>query len=167
MARIMGDPVASKAKRKAADARRYAANPEKFKAQTTAWARKNPDKVAAIVSRYQATHGVRLRAESKQKYASGPEYGRNKRANEVQNPDNYRRWRLKTSYGLTVEEHDAMIVSHGGKCAGCAVEAELRIDHDHVTGRVRGLLCHNCNVTLGLLKDSPERLEALASYLRR
>jgi hypothetical protein len=42
----------------------------------------------------------------------------------------------------------------------------LAIDHDHVTGDIRGLLCHACNVALGLLNDDPELLEAAAGYLR-
>ena len=43
----------------------------------------------------------------------------------------------------------------------------LVVDHDHKTGKVRGLLCHNCNRALGLLKDSTEYLENCISYLKR
>lgn len=43
---------------------------------------------------------------------------------------------------------------------------DLKIDHCHQHDRVRGLLCHNCNVALGLVKDNPRTLENLAAYLR-
>jgi hypothetical protein len=55
-------------------------------------------------------------------------------------------------------------------CAVCKRDPEkghLHVDHDHVTGKVRGLLCGACNRTLGLTSESPERLRALAEYLER
>lgn len=45
--------------------------------------------------------------------------------------------------------------------------SRLHFDHDHETGEFRGWLCRQCNMALGLLKDDPLRLEALARYLRR
>lgn len=56
-----------------------------------------------------------------------------------------------------------------GECGGCSRRMpieDLKIDHCHQHDRVRGLLCHNCNVALGLVKDNPRTLENLAAYLR-
>ncbi|MGE0576133.1 MAG: endonuclease VII domain-containing protein [Reyranella sp.] len=59
-----------------------------------------------------------------------------------------------------------------GRCKICRRPAEegqwkvLRVDHDHATGKIRGLLCHHCNVALGHFGDSPELLERAAEYLR-
>lgn len=61
----------------------------------------------------------------------------------------YRKWELKTYYGMTVEDYDRLFKSCGGRCCLCQVETKLAVDHDHVTGRVRGLLCRKCNLALG------------------
>lgn len=46
-------------------------------------------------------------------------------------------------------------------------EGEWTVDHDHKTGKVRGVVCHPCNTALGMADDSPERLRALADYLEK
>ena len=64
-------------------------------------------------------------------------------------------------YGLTIEQYDQMVEDQDGCCAICGGEVDrLRVDHDHETGGVRGLLCHGCNTALGLMADDPERLLA-------
>lgn len=78
-------------------------------------------------------------------------------------------------YGLTVEEHDAMLAAQGGVCAICGnppnpdgvgPASRLHVDHDHETGEVRSLLCNECNRGIGFLKDSPALLRAAADYLQ-
>lgn len=83
-----------------------------------------------------------------------------------------RRSKLKTLFGLTQEEYEAMMIAQDGKCAGCDSSdpadrrySILPVDHDHETGKVRGLLCSNCNRALGLVKDNPDVLLSLAAYL--
>lgn len=78
---------------------------------------------------------------------------------------------LAAGYGLTVEEFDRLFAAQGGKCICGATEPggkhrRFHVDHDHATGRVRGILCHGCNTALGLVGESPDRLEMLARYLR-
>lgn len=72
-------------------------------------------------------------------------------------------------YGVSVEDWDIMFAQQGGVCAICKqvdqTGIRLSVDHDHVTGVVRGLLCRNCNVALGLFKDDPERITVAVSYL--
>lgn len=77
-----------------------------------------------------------------------------------------RRRRAKNR-GLTEEELDALEAAHAGRCAICAADvgAALRIDHDHATGLIRGMLCNGCNVGLGAFGDDPARLRAAAEYL--
>lgn len=89
-------------------------------------------------------------------------------------PVSQRRADLKRKFGITPEDYTAMHAAQGGVCAICEQPEtalmrgrvmSLAIDHDHVTGKVRGLLCGNCNRAIGMLADDPERAMALAEYL--
>ena len=72
----------------------------------------------------------------------------------------------KSLYGITREEYDAMVARQEGKCLVCLQEPKrLYIDHDHATGKIRGLLCNRCNAGLGFLGDDVERVRAAARYL--
>ncbi len=72
-------------------------------------------------------------------------------------------------YGLTPEDYQALMEAQEGKCALCRKECSsgnrLSVDHNHDTGRVRGLLCRNCNRGIGLLQESPEILQRAVGYL--
>jgi hypothetical protein len=77
---------------------------------------------------------------------------------------------LLRRYGLTPENYAEMHATQGGVCAMCRREntggKPLFVDHCHTTGQVRALLCHACNVMLGMADDCPDRLEAGAAYLK-
>ena len=76
-------------------------------------------------------------------------------------------------YGLSPEGFQALLKSQGGKCAICRSEnpsarhGKFCIDHCHKTGRIRGLLCHPCNVALGRLGDNPEAIKRVLDYVSR
>ncbi|MEU4932216.1 endonuclease VII domain-containing protein [Streptomyces yokosukanensis] len=72
---------------------------------------------------------------------------------------------FKRNYGLTEAERDAMIVAQWALCAICPDAPAAHVDHCHKTGRVRGVLCFNCNSGLGLLRDDPEVVRRAAAYL--
>lgn len=73
----------------------------------------------------------------------------------------------KSRYGLTDDAYRSMLDSQSNTCAICKEETQLHVDHDHSTGRVRGLLCGPCNRGIGMLRDSVPRLEAAIEYLRK
>jgi hypothetical protein len=77
-----------------------------------------------------------------------------------------RTYHLKRRYGITAVEADAMLAEQGGLCAICQVAPAAHVDHDHVTGAVRALLCFNCNGGLGQFKDNPVALHAAAYYVQ-
>lgn len=72
------------------------------------------------------------------------------------------KWKLK-KYGLTQAQYDRL-PKH---CAICSTEDELCFDHDHATGKFRGLLCRRCNRMLGQMEDNADWLAAAARYLRK
>lgn len=75
---------------------------------------------------------------------------------------------IRRKYGLTPEAYDAMVIAQSGRCWICNSNADdLAVDHSHVTGAVRELLCRPCNVSLGNAQESPERLRSMAEYLEK
>lgn len=112
------------------------------------WRIKNPDKFSA--------HQAKARRVRKERGLYKP------------HPQSIQRvQRLKRLYNLTTEQYDAMVKEQDGRCACCGKvpELEFRVDHDHVTGEVRGLLCMPCNSGIGLLGDTAERVELAVDYL--
>ena len=76
---------------------------------------------------------------------------------------------LRRKFGITLEDYEELLARQGGVCAVCSREPtpgiSLHVDHDHETGRIRGLLCFRCNNALGDLEDDPALLRAAARYL--
>lgn len=118
-------------------------NRTKIKAGKAAWQAKNPDKVNAASRRY---------------------YHANKEKKGAAN------WAsmIKRQYGITPADYDAMFEAQGGVCKSCGKPEprgrRLDVDHDHVTKKVRGLLCNPCNKSFGLLKEDPDVLLSLYRY---
>jgi hypothetical protein len=86
---------------------------------------------------------------------------------EMQRDNNYRR-----NYGIDLQDYNAILERQNGTCAICHKESDstgknskLHVDHDHVTGKVRGLLCYRCNIAMGFLSDDPERIYMIMDYL--
>lgn len=83
-------------------------------------------------------------------------------------PEHNRRYNLKKFYGITPEEYDKILREQGGTCSIChgtETVGRLAVDHCHSTGRVRGLLCTNCNQAIGKLKDDSQLLRNAINYL--
>lgn len=72
---------------------------------------------------------------------------------------------LKRTYGMTSTEYDSLKKAQNGGCAICASVVKLAVDHDHKTGKIRGLLCHNCNRGLGMFYDNTSSLREAIKYL--
>lgn len=83
----------------------------------------------------------------------------------------YRKHRLKKKYGLSPDHWDLLFASQGRSCAICrCVEALGRgwvVDHCHTSLKIRGILCPNCNFSIGHMRDDPDRLRLAADYVER
>jgi hypothetical protein len=80
--------------------------------------------------------------------------------------------RLRKVFGMSVAEYQEMLTSQGSRCAICKKNTKngqrLSVDHDHATGKVRGLLCVRCNYVVGWVEDTasvPDLLNRVARYL--
>jgi hypothetical protein len=115
---------------------------------------RNKGNVVAQQARYRASHKVQLRLLNKNWYAA--------------NQDHVKNYRLLKLYGLTLADYNCLKAKQNNACAICnQVPTLLYVDHDHKTGKVRGLLCNLCNVAIGQLGESEARLLSAVDYLRR
>src|SRR5689334_8320610 len=73
-------------------------------------------------------------------------------------------------FGVAINESD-ILLAQNGKCAICLAEfgdkLKPQLDHSHATGKIRGLLCRNCNLGIGLFRDNPEFLNSAREYLSK
>lgn len=101
--------------------------------------------------------------KSHDKYRSNPENRKKEKLNE-------RNWSLKHKFGITQEEYNKKFIDQKGKCAIChRPQSEFKkgfaVDHDHLTRKIRGLLCTRCNPALGAFQDDINILKNAIKYL--
>ncbi len=107
------------------------------------WRLKYPDKSKAAAKKWYYENHEHAKANARKRRAA--------------NPNLQRAANLLTKYGLSIKEYDGLLKSQGAACAICATTSDkltkrLFVDHDHLTGAVRGLLCPTCNLYLGWLE---------------
>jgi len=96
---------------------------------------------------------------------SRAEYAKEWRKN---NPEKVKNIELCKRFGITLEDYNNMLESQNHKCKICGGTDEhqaLSVDHCHTTGRIRGLLCNDCNRGIGMFKDNPSTLQSAIKYL--
>jgi hypothetical protein len=93
------------------------------------------------------------------------------------NPRKKKNIALRRDFDITLEQYEGYLFEQNNKCKICQQPEtvktkdgkvkDLAVDHNHLTGKVRGLLCQSCNVALGLIKDNPDIAIKLSEYLKR
>ena len=83
------------------------------------------------------------------------------------NREKIKNTQLKYEYGITLEQYNKMAQEQNNVCLICKQEKKLVVDHCHDTGTVRGLLCSECNISIGLLKETPQYFVNAIQYLER
>jgi uncharacterized protein YbaR (Trm112 family) len=109
----------------------------------------------------------------RQKYNNDPEQKLKRQVRERKrkslNPLAKKDSELKRIYGISINDYLNMFEKQNMVCKICKQECKtklsLSVDHDHATGKIRGLLCNRCNRAIGMFEDSPELLKMAARYL--
>ncbi len=140
----------------------YQDHKEETKARNRKWAEENPERMKELQQKHREENLEKMKARSKQWYQD----------NKARAAVNSKKSKLRTQYGISLETYDAMMEEQKWHCPICGVELNKeetatspRIDHNHETGQVRGILCMKCNSGLGMFKDSPLLLMRAAAYL--
>ena len=130
--------------------------------------------------RYYRRHKEKLLAKAREVHAANPEkrkaIGEKQRA-KPDYKDKERNKHFKRKYGITLEQYNAMYVAQNGVCAMCfqpeTVKSHhtgnvryLAVDHDHNTGKVRGLLCFRCNTMLEHFDKDIDKIKAVLAYIK-
>jgi len=126
------------------------------------WYEKNPHKKEEyrLTGKGKKYDGISYTKEYKNKWAQKP-------CSKLKAKE----YRLKKDYGITMEQYNQMLINQKECCAICnkhqnQLKKKLDIDHNHETGKIRGLLCNPCNQAIGLLKDNSELLQSAINYLK-
>jgi hypothetical protein len=122
-----------------------------------------------------------LKTSKKQREANKKYYQQHKE-NAKKYRDNYKNvhkeeikeknriYRLLKTFNLSIEEYNTLLSKQNNCCAICGINEhdlkhKLSIDHDHISGKIRGLLCNKCNSTLGFLSENLEFFDKAKEYL--
>lgn len=135
------------------------------------WRAENPELAKASRLRSYYKHHEAGKARSKKWYKANREKSNaSRKAWYERNPGSVRCHNLR-KYGLTQGQWDEMFAAQGFACAACGNEEpgakNWHTDHNHATGEIRGILCCGCNLAIGMAKDDPKTLRALAEYLEK
>lgn len=148
------------------------------KSRSLLWYHNNKEKVAAYKKEHYSKNKDKYKEAAKKYGKSDTRKDYLKRTTEQRKEYNKERW-LKVKalkphlsiYGITLEDYNTRLALQNNCCLGCDINTSklsrpLCVDHDHNTGKIRGLLCDSCNKALGLLKDDPNILSNLIIYLK-
>jgi hypothetical protein len=146
-------------------------NRTKRNLQFTAWRERNPDKLKKYDKDYYAANRDRILSKNRSwenaHRAERNEYARTKYR---ENAPLRRLQAASRKYGIALNDLAALRDAQFNRCEICSVEFDTRtspcVDHDHDTGKVRGLLCKHCNFAIGHLHNSPRNAMSAAVYLR-
>lgn len=126
-------------------------NPEKYKLRDHLRYLADPAKKRDCARRWRLANLERVRKCQRRWYSA--------------NADKMRGSQFKRKYGVDISVLDVLMDAQGGCCRLCSQSGPLALDHDHVTGHLRGLLCQQCNLALGLFYDDVATLQRAIDYL--
>lgn len=138
---------------------------------------RDPEAFRARMRAYYAANREKRCERTREDRKKNPEHYRAyDKLRNSKDPKRARKNNLKRKFGITIEQYEAMLTAQDGHCATCPTgekinklgqTVSLAIDHCHKTGVIRGLLCGNCNVSIGMVNDNIDRLKALIAYIEK
>lgn len=137
------------------------------------WREKNPEKAAEMARKTREKNAEKIRERSRKWHIKNRQrhlkYMRDRRENQ---PDAVKDSRLKSQFGITLQDYKNLLKEQEGRCAICGRQEDefdraLSVDHCHESGNVRGFLCSSCNTGLGQFQDSITNLKKAIQYLLR
>lgn len=154
--------------KKAYKAAYYQANKEKIKAKTKAYVAANKDRKREQDRAYYAANRDEQNRKNKARYAANRDHYK---AYDKARRESVMAYRYARKHGLTTQDLAEMERLQESRCAICRTPFSLFkrrpcVDHCHSTGKVRGLLCHQCNSGLGMIRDDFELLGQALRYLK-
>lgn len=154
----------------------YLKNKDSIKAKSASYYAKNKERILERMAKKHKENPEIMRKRVNDNYHNNPEYRAKTKVYSRKwvenNPDerkrHVRRSRIR-AYGITPEKYDGMLEEQGNRCAICkgGNRRAMGIDHDHKTGKVRGLLCDSCNISLGHVEKEgflEKALQYIAKY---
>ena len=135
---------------------------EKRKRRQKEYHNQNKESMKAYQKKYKILHSEELKRKEKERQAKDP--GKWRR-------DRTRRY-YKSKYGCSIEGFNALKEAQGGMCMICSAADDLCLDHNHQTGKIRGILCRQCNAQMGSFGDDLAGLQCaivegtLSKYIR-
>lgn len=136
------------------------------------WKRENREKVRATARKWDEENKEKKKRSKAEWDAKNPE-ARQRHMEKLkrERPEYFKEKHLQYQYGMSADQYASMVIDQNNSCATCGKPAEethrkrLFVDHCHKTGKIRGLLCQQCNTALGMVDDDVQRLSSLISYL--
>lgn len=149
-------------------------NPEKARKKSAEWRKNNPEKVIKINAQQYKKRREKILKAKKEQYKADPKKAIERSLRwQKNNPEKKRVSVIKSLYGITEDEYREFLDETMGVCPICKEEFDddlgnmACIDHNHKTGGVRGIICRNCNLMLGRLKDDVGLLLNAITYLKK
>ena len=143
-------------------------NIEKIKEQKRKWYIENKDEAKISNAKYYLKNKDKVKVVKKEYYLKNKEHIlANKKIWVLNNKDRIREYQLKRDYNLTLDQYNKMLSDQNGCCKICDTKmTKPHVDHCHTTGKVRALLCINCNSSLGQLKEDTKIMQKLIEYVK-
>ena len=148
-------------KHKESNRRWYLANAERERERNRVYRLKFPERIKETNRKYREKNREKIRISNREW----------QKRNAEQNKKIQKNCSLKRQYGITLNDYNLLLESQNYKCAICLTDKSengksFAVDHNHKNGKIRGLLCENCNRGLGMFMDSENILLKAMVYLK-